>query len=83
MTNVARHAQARSCLVHLTLDESLNLEVSDDGQGFPVGQKTGVGLASMQERATELGGSLTIAARAEGGTIVRARLPLNQRIAQE
>ncbi len=83
MMNVVRHAQARHCLVNLTLDGSLNLEISDDGRGFLMGQKVGVGLASMQERATELGGTFTIAARPEGGTIVRAQLPLNQRMAKE
>lgn len=35
----------------------------------------GVGTASMRERATELGGTVTLAPSSTGGT-VRARLPL-------
>jgi signal transduction histidine kinase len=88
MTNVARHAGARECSVSLTLDKPLDvgvlcLEVRDDGRGLPKVQagvpspaQAGVGLHSMRERATELGGSLTVEALPEGGTVVRARLPL-------
>ena len=88
MTNVARHAGARECSVSLALDELLDagvlcLEVRDDGCGLPKVQagvtspvQAGVGLHSMRERATELGGSLTVEALPEGGTVVRARLPL-------
>jgi len=36
----------------------------------------GVGMRSMRERAEELGGSCTIEARSEGGTLVVAHLPL-------
>ena len=35
----------------------------------------GVGLNSMRDRATELGGSFTIEARPAGGTMIRALLP--------
>jgi signal transduction histidine kinase len=35
-----------------------------------------VGLTSMRERATELGGSFVVEPHPEGGTLVRARLPL-------
>lgn len=79
MTNVVRHAGATHCQVHLTLDKALNLEISDNGCSFVSGQKFGVGLTSMQERARELGGTLTIEARPEGGTIVRAQLPLHDK----
>ena len=46
------------------------------GQGLPRQPRSGLGLTSMRERASELGGTFTIASRPGGGTIVTARLPL-------
>jgi signal transduction histidine kinase len=54
----------------------LLVEVADDGCGLPTRRQDGVGVHSMRERAAELGGTCVIGARAEGGTLVRARLPL-------
>ena len=79
LTNIARHAGARSCLVSLRHDisvETLCLEVVDDGCGLPVERSAGVGLASMRERAEELGGRCVVEAVAEGGTRVHVVLPL-------
>ena len=83
LTNVARHAGASTCTVSFAIEEDgvLRLEVRDDGRGIPDPRenssvRAGVGLTSMRERATELGGSLVVEPRPEGGTRVRARLPL-------
>jgi signal transduction histidine kinase len=79
LTNVARHAHAKTCHVHLSLDEGagvLGLEITDDGAGIPEDRVGGVGLSSMRERAEELGGTLAIEPEPEGGTRVLARLPL-------
>jgi signal transduction histidine kinase len=79
MTNVARHAQASSCSVSLSIDEAtgvLELEVIDDGVGMPENRRAGVGMTSMRERAEELGGTLTIEPIPEGGTRILAHLPL-------
>ncbi len=78
MTNVLRHAHARHCTVRLSaVEEALLIEIEDDGHGLGAGsQGTGIGLASMRERASELGGSFSIEGGAAGGTRVRARLPL-------
>lgn len=80
LTNVARHAGARSCQVRLRRDGALRdgaleVEVTDDGQGVPAGQPAGVGMTAMRERATELGGMLTVETLAVG-TRVSARLPV-------
>ena len=78
LTNVVRHAEARTCFVRLWLDESagiLCLEVQDDGKGLPLKRRAGVGLNSMRERAEELGGTLMITSLSMGGTSVLARLP--------
>jgi signal transduction histidine kinase len=83
MTNVSRHAGGETCTVSLAIDEpsALRLEIRDDGIGIAEQQANstvhaGVGLTSMRERASELGGSLLVETLPEGGTLVRARLPL-------
>jgi signal transduction histidine kinase len=84
LTNVVRHAAAQRCQISLEIEEGvLCLEVCDDGRGLPEGRtgesrRAGVGLTSMRERATELGGRLVMGGRPEGGTCVRAELPLGE-----
>jgi signal transduction histidine kinase len=78
MTNVMRHAQASECVVRLALDETvetLHLEISDDGRGLPPECGRGVGVASMRERAAELGGECVVESLPAGRTRVRASLP--------
>jgi signal transduction histidine kinase len=75
LTNVARHAHATRCRIDLRVAEAVELTVTDDGVGLDGGRRAGVGLASMRERAEELGGTLRITADGRG-TIVVARLPL-------
>jgi signal transduction histidine kinase len=76
VTNVVRHAQARHCCVTLTCDGTdLVVGVVDDGSGPGDGTSVGHGLATMRERAEELGGRLTVTA-ADPGTRVDAVLPL-------
>jgi signal transduction histidine kinase len=80
LTNVARHAQARSATLTLAVDapnQALTLEVVDDGCGLPAQVHAGVGLASMRERALELGGTCVVETAAGGGVRVYARLPLS------
>ena len=81
LTNVARHAHARTCLVRLLVDLGsgvLEVEITDDGVGISGERVAGVGLSSMRERAEELGGTLTVERGLEGGTRVLARLPLGE-----
>ncbi len=77
LTNVHRHARARSAEVRLCLNGDLHVTVDDDGVGLPERMRSGIGMASMRERATELGGSCTVGPGPKGGTLVRARLPVN------
>jgi signal transduction histidine kinase len=53
------------------------LEVIDGGTGFdPAERGTGVGLASMRERAAQAGGSLVISSAPGKGTRVRLSVPM-------
>jgi signal transduction histidine kinase len=76
LTNVVRHAHARACRVRLSVDDALCVEISDDGAGLPATCQPGVGMASMRERAEELGGTCAIESVPNRGTSIRARLPL-------
>jgi signal transduction histidine kinase len=77
LANVVRHARAGKCEVRVAPGDTLDVEVVDDGVGLPdTLPKLGVGLASMRERAAELGGTCVIESPAAGGTRVVARLPL-------
>ncbi|GCE31035.1 hypothetical protein KDA_65190 [Dictyobacter alpinus] len=76
--NILRHAQASHCLLQLTYDEhtGIHLHIRDDGIGLQEQHRIGVGLLSMRERASELGGTCTIANTAAGGTSITIQLPL-------
>jgi len=76
VTNAARHADARRCVVELSANGSLELSISDDGRGLPTTFAPGVGLTSMQERAAELGGACAFERAPLRGSVIRAKLPL-------
>ncbi len=78
LTNVVRHAGATRCVVRLALHattRSLLVEVDDDGRGLDAGERLGVGLSSMRERAEELGGTFSAGRSVGVGSVVRAVLP--------
>ena len=76
MTNVVRHSGATRCVVSAELNGSFQLTIADNGHGFNGTASHGVGWTSMRERAAELGGSCTITSQPNGGSIVRAVLPV-------
>jgi signal transduction histidine kinase len=78
--NAVRHAGAERIEVLLQgLDEHLVLQVGDDGCGFdPEGPEVRgqrLGLTSMEERATELGGTLKVTSTLGEGTTIRLEVP--------
>lgn len=83
INNIARHSGCRRAQADLTLsDRRLQLVVSDSGAGFEVNGKPhgeGHGLASMQKRAAQLGGSLEIRSRPDSGTTIICTVPLPRR----
>jgi signal transduction histidine kinase len=78
LSNVVRHSRAHAVSVSVTADEDFDMEVADDGVGVPDGAD-GNGLRDMAERARSAGGSVSISALPEGGTLVRWRVPLTGR----
>ena len=83
LSNAARHGQGAGVAVRVANsgDGNLMAEVSDKGPGFDVRQRPvqgHLGLAGMRERAELLGGRLELESSAEGGTHVRAFLPLTE-----
>ena len=86
ITNVIRHAKASR--IHIIIrgsDVTLEIAISDDGQGFdpeitgkerPVSKH--LGLLGMQERIDQLNGHLTIHSAPGAGTTVVFKLPLTK-----
>ncbi|GAA0317043.1 hypothetical protein GCM10010302_65130 [Streptomyces polychromogenes] len=79
--NVVRHARAGRARLSVRAGEGrVVAEVADDGTGLVADSGPGgLGLRSMAERASELGGTLTVGPAPGGGTLVRAELPLRDR----
>ena len=76
LTNILKHAGPTDATVLLDYgQDELRVEVSDRGRGSAQSPSPGYGLISMQQRARMLGGFL-IAAPAEQGFTVSARLPV-------
>lgn len=84
LTNVARHAQAKSSDIFLRFGtDLLTVEVKDDGKGFDVNEVFGaqpeqypVGLLGMRESTEELGGTWCIQSRADQGSCLTITIPL-------
>jgi signal transduction histidine kinase len=78
MTNVARHARARSADVSVAVDEfDVVLTVADDGVGPPTEpRRGGRGLENLRARAERLGGQFELRAGAKGGAVLVWRSPL-------
>jgi signal transduction histidine kinase len=77
LANVINHACATSAYVEIVVkQDTVELNVVDDGVGLPKEpRREGLGLASMRERAQEIGGQYSITTTSEGGTRVHASLP--------
>lgn len=88
LSNVLRHAKATSCHIHLKMLNDvtlptltalatpvLELEITDNGCGLSSAKRNGLGLSSMCERATEVGGTCQIENLPKGGVKVLVHLP--------
>jgi PAS domain S-box-containing protein len=83
LTNVLKHSGTRNAIVMIRRSpEGITLQVVDSGKGFELadtsetsGNRRGLGLLGMRERARALGGKFVILSRPGKGTRVRVHLP--------
>jgi signal transduction histidine kinase len=77
LNNVKRHSGAQRAWVRLRfLPDALEVEIEDHGRGLVISNGSrGIGLVGMRERAQLIGAELRFTQPAEGGTIVRLRVP--------
>ena len=84
LVNIARHAEADHVTVHLKRRQgSVVLVVEDDGKGFDPQEVLAsrpkdkrLGLYGMEERASLVGGRLTVESQPGAGTIISVDIPL-------
>ena len=77
LTNVAKHARAKSAWVHVHLgDDQCIVEVRDDGIGGARPRSETSGLSGLHDRIGAFNGTMDITSPATGGTILRASIPL-------
>ncbi len=82
LNNAMKYAQASDIqIVIRCFPQNLELEVIDNGIGFDPGKsRGGLGLQSMRERASLLGGELTIISTAGEGSRVRFRAEVKEKL---
>jgi PAS domain S-box-containing protein len=79
LTNIAKHAQAKHADITIERDDAaLVVRVEDDGVGFATNaprKPQSFGLFGLRERASMIGGEVTITSAPGQGTSVEVRLP--------
>ncbi len=80
LSNVIRHSGAARARLRLSLENGLvSAVIEDDGRGFSEGRVTergsGLGLVGMRERASMIGGRVTIESTPGEGTRIRIDVP--------
>jgi len=80
LTNIVRHARAKSVSVDLLHDQnSWTLVVSDDGVGIADAasrNRLSHGISGMRQRARALGGEFSIRGRPGQGTVIEVTVPM-------
>jgi signal transduction histidine kinase len=85
ITNIVKHAHAKSAMIHLQFQTNQFLaRIDDDGCGFEMSEivtsqnpKRGLGLLGMRERMSLIGGSLSIVSKPGAGTRLKVAVPLD------
>lgn len=78
LNNTAKYAESKHLDIKLSIEgNKLGLLIKDDGKGFDPQQiKKGNGLFNMQQRASMMGGSMTIESLPQVGTSIQLSAPI-------
>jgi signal transduction histidine kinase len=74
LSNATKHARARLITIEASgMEDGILISVKDDGRGFDADSPTaGYGLMGMQERAEQIGATVTVISEIDSGTTVVA-----------
>lgn len=76
--NVSKYANARNCKININLNDFLELNIKDDGEGFNLkNKKKGIGLKNVNERVKSLNGHFKISSRKGKGTEINIMFNLD------
>lgn len=76
VSNAVRHSGAEHVTIEITVDDTLRIDVTDDGCGIPTDNTRHSGLANLKRRAELVGGNCEIGSTPDGGTRIRWVAPL-------
>jgi PAS domain S-box-containing protein len=80
LSNIARHAQATTSVVTVTItDDTITLDVEDDGVGLASTATPGEGTRNFTARAATLYGTARLSRRPQGGTLLHWSVPHHRR----
>ena len=86
MMNTVKHARASQLTIALkTIGNTLQITIEDDGSGFNYNpdllrlKSDSYGLFSIQERMSDLGGSMEVDSVMDKGTLIKLTVPLSEK----
>ncbi|MEO6363679.1 MAG: ATP-binding protein, partial [Caldimonas sp.] len=77
VSNVIKHSGARNCEIRcLVIDESLQIRIKDDGNGFSGDLQRGLGMSTMKRGAKKMRGQCLVETRPGAGVVISLTAPL-------
>jgi two-component system sensor histidine kinase UhpB len=77
LSNIIKHAKAKTATIRLRKDSNLELTIADDGIGFQPGKNTsGIGLRNIRNRVGIYNGEVNISSEPGKGCVLTVTIPL-------
>jgi signal transduction histidine kinase len=76
ISNTLRHSGAATLRIEVCVENDLTIDVADNGRGIPADNQRRSGLANLQRRAEQVGGSCEVSSPPSGGTRVHWAAPM-------